>query len=82
MSSLRSGLGWGFVLSTILLILCKLWLDYYEGRILPIGPGDRALTLAVFNACAVLSICTMVGFLVATVLMYVDASEGNRSEKA
>ena len=46
LSSLRSALSWIFVLSTILLALCKLWLNYYEGRLLPIGPGDRDLTLA------------------------------------
>ena len=73
LSSARSGLGWGFVLSTVLSILCKLWLNYYEGRILPIGPGDRSLTLTVFNASAVLSILTLAGFLVATALMFVDA---------
>jgi hypothetical protein len=65
LSSLRSALGWIFVLSTVLLVLCKLWLDYYEGRPLPIGPGDRDLTLVVFQTCAVLSVSSLAGFLLA-----------------
>ena len=71
LNGVRSGLGWGFVLSTVLLILCKLWLNYYEGRILPIGPGDRSLTIAVCNATAILSIGTLIGFLTATALIFV-----------
>ena len=73
LNSVRSGLGWGFVLSTVLLILCKLWLNYYEDRILPIGPGDRNLTLTVFNASMVLSIFTLAGFLISTALVLVAA---------
>ena len=73
LNSVRSGLGWSFVLSTVLLILCKLWLNYYEDRILPIGPGDRNLTLTVFNASMVLSIFTLAGFLISTALVLVAA---------
>lgn len=75
LSSLRSGLGSGFILSTVLLVLCKLWLDYYEGRMSPLGPGDRDLTIAVFNASAVLSICTLVGYLITAAVLYVDAGD-------
>jgi len=74
LNSIRSGLGWGFVLSTVLLILSKLWLNYYEGRILPMGSGDRNLTLAVYNASAVLSICTVIGFLTTTALIHAISS--------
>ena len=81
LTSIRSGLGWGFVLSTILMILCKLWLNYYEGRVLPIGPGDRNLTLAVFNASALLSTCTLAGFLIATALIYAGANGPENTSK-
>ena len=80
--SVRSGLGWGFVLSTVLSILCKLWLNYYEGRILPMGSGDRNLTLAVFNASAVLSICTLIGFLAATALIYASSNGPESASKS
>ena len=75
LANLRSGLGSGFILSTVVLVLCKLWRDYYEGRQSPLGTGDRDLTLAVFNGSAVLSMCTLVGFLVITALLYVEADD-------
>ena len=68
LSGVRSALGWSFIVSTVLLILCRLWLNYYEGRLLPIGPGDRDLTVVVFHACAVISTVSIIGFLIATAL--------------
>jgi hypothetical protein len=68
LSGIRSALGWSFVLSTVLLVLCRLWLNYYEDRLLPIGPGDRDLTLVVFHACAVISTVSIIGFSIATAL--------------
>jgi hypothetical protein len=63
-----SALGWSFILSTTLLILCRLWLNYYEDRLLPIGPGDRDLTVVVFHACAAISMVSIIGFLIETTL--------------
>ena len=62
LGNLRSALGWAFILSTIVLVLCRLWLNYYEGRPLPIGPGDRDLTLAVYQVCAVIAVGSLAGF--------------------
>ena len=65
LAGLRSALGWIFILSTVLLVLCRLWLDYYEGLLLPIGPGDQDLTLVSSQTCAVLSVSSLAGLLLA-----------------
>jgi hypothetical protein len=79
LSGVCSMLAWSFILSTVLVVLCRLWLNYYEGRMLPIGPGDRELTLAVFQACVVISVCSLAGLLTATALRFLKGRRGATS---